>query len=45
MTTHFATTPVLRIAYERGGPVDGAAIILLHGWPDDVRTFDGVVPA
>jgi pimeloyl-ACP methyl ester carboxylesterase len=45
MTAHFATTPVLRIAYERGGPADGAPVILLHGWPDDVRTFDGVVPA
>src|SRR5262249_44023157 len=45
MTVHFATTPVLRIAYERGGPVDGAPVILLHGWPDDARTFDGVVPA
>ena len=45
MTVHFATTPVLRIAYERGGPIDGAPVILLHGWPDDVRTFDGVVLA
>src|SRR5262245_47472651 len=45
MTVHFATTPVLRIAYERWGPVDGAPVILLHGWPDDARTFDGVVPA
>ena len=45
MTAHFVTTPVLRIAYERGGPADGASVILLHGWPDDVRTFDEVVPA
>jgi pimeloyl-ACP methyl ester carboxylesterase len=45
MTIHFATTPVLRIAYERGGPPDGAPVILLHGWPDDARTFDRIVPA
>ena len=45
MTVHFATTPVLRIAYERGGPPAGPPIFLLHGWPDDVRTFDRIVPA
>ncbi len=38
------TTPLLEIAYEETGPADGAAIILLHGFPDDVRTYDGVVP-
>jgi pimeloyl-ACP methyl ester carboxylesterase len=26
MTAHFATTPVLRIAYERGGPADGVTL-------------------
>jgi pimeloyl-ACP methyl ester carboxylesterase len=41
----FATTPVLRIAYESGGPADGAPVLLLHGWPDDVRTYDAVAPA
>src|SRR5262245_30409546 len=45
MTVHFATTPVLRIAYERGGPPTGPSVILLHGWPDDVRTYDRIVPA
>ena len=38
-------TPVLEIAYEEHGPPDGDPIILLHGFPDDVRTWDGVVPA
>jgi pimeloyl-ACP methyl ester carboxylesterase len=38
-------TPVLDIAYEARGPQDGPAAILLHGWPDDVRTWDGIVPA
>jgi pimeloyl-ACP methyl ester carboxylesterase len=41
----FAVTPTLRIAYESGGAAAGAPVILLHGWPDDVRTFDALVPA
>jgi pimeloyl-ACP methyl ester carboxylesterase len=45
VTTQFATTPTLRIAYERGGPTAGLPVFLLHGWPDDVRTFDAIVPA
>ena len=38
------TTPLLEIGYEEAGPADGAAVILLHGFPDDVRAWDGVVP-
>jgi pimeloyl-ACP methyl ester carboxylesterase len=38
-------TGVLDIAYEESGPVDGAPVILLHGWPYDPRTYDAVVPA
>jgi pimeloyl-ACP methyl ester carboxylesterase len=41
-TTKFARTPTLDIAYEELGPADGAPIVLLHGFPDDVRTWDGV---
>lgn len=37
-------TPVLDIAFEEAGPADGPAVVLLHGFPDDVRTWDGVVP-
>jgi len=37
-------TPVLDVAYERSGPSDGFPIVLLHGYPYDVRAFDGVVP-
>jgi len=38
--TKFAETDLLRIAYEqRGG---GPPLLLLHGWPDDVRTWDRV---
>ena len=43
--TQFATTPTLRIAYEDGGPKDAPAIFLMHGWPDDPRTYDAIVPA
>ena len=35
-------TELLEVAYEAGGPAEGPAILLLHGWPDDVRTFDAV---
>jgi pimeloyl-ACP methyl ester carboxylesterase len=36
-------TPVLDIGYEEHGDPDGTAIILLHGFPYDVRSFDGCV--
>lgn len=41
----FVVTPTLNVAYEAGGLPDGAPVLLLHGWPDDVRTYDHVVPA
>jgi len=37
-------TPVLTIGYEDSGPPQGFPVILLHGFPDDVRAFDGVAP-
>jgi pimeloyl-ACP methyl ester carboxylesterase len=37
-------TPTLEIAYEAHGPVGGVPVILLHGFPDDVRAWDGVAP-
>jgi pimeloyl-ACP methyl ester carboxylesterase len=37
-------TKALEIAYEESGPPDGAPVLLLHGWPYDPRTYDGVVP-
>lgn len=40
----YATTPTLNIAYEAGGPADGLPALLLHGWPDDPRTYDRVLP-
>jgi pimeloyl-ACP methyl ester carboxylesterase len=38
-------TPTLEIAYEESGPADGPPVVLLHGFPDDVRAYDGVAPA
>src|SRR5688500_8221294 len=37
-----ARTPVLDAAYEDSGPPQGFPIILLHGFPDDVRAWDQV---
>lgn len=34
----------LMIAYEDSGPKTGEPIILLHGWPDSPRTWDGILP-
>lgn len=43
METKYLSTPVLRIAYEeRGDPTD-PPIILLHGFPDDIRAWDEIV--
>ena len=38
-------TNMLEVAYEESGPSDGETIVLLHGWPDSVRTWDAVIPA
>jgi len=40
----FEATSTLKIAYEAGGPSKELPVVLLHGWPDDVRTYDRVVP-
>jgi len=37
-------TPVLNIAYEESGKPQGFPVILLHGFPDDVRAWDDVAP-
>lgn len=44
MSTSFIATSRLRIGYEVSGPANGFPVILLHGWPDDVRTWDAVSP-
>ncbi len=40
----FAKTPVLNIGYEEHGDSSGFPVMLLHGFPYDIRSFDGVVP-
>jgi pimeloyl-ACP methyl ester carboxylesterase len=42
--TRTVRTRTLEIAYEESGHPGGAPIILLHGFPDDVRAYDGVAP-
>jgi pimeloyl-ACP methyl ester carboxylesterase len=38
----FVEASLLTIAYEERGPRGGFPVVLLHGWPDDVRTWDRV---
>ena len=38
-------TPALEIGYEESGDRAGFPVILLHGFPYDIRAWDGVVPA
>jgi len=38
-------TSALSIACEISGPENGLPVILLHGWPDDARTWDRVLSA
>lgn len=37
-------TPTLEIGCEEHGPPDGPPVVLLHGFPDDARAYDAVVP-
>jgi pimeloyl-ACP methyl ester carboxylesterase len=37
-------TSLLEIAYRDDGPRDGNVVLLLHGWPDDSSTWDGIIP-
>lgn len=39
------TTPSLDIACEESGAPGGVPVVLLHGFPDDARAYDGVVAA
>ena len=44
-TERLIDTPTLRIQFEDSGPPNGFPVMLLHGFPDDARAWDGVVPA
>ena len=34
----------LNVGYLDSGPLDGPAVVLLHGWPYDIRSYVDVVP-
>ena len=40
----FVNTSLLKIAYEELNPSGKRCVILLHGWPDSPRTWNGVAP-
>ena len=44
MTALSVRTATLEIGYEAHGPAAGFPVVLLHGFPDDVRAFDGMAP-
>ncbi len=35
---------VLNVAYVEQGPADGPVVILLHGWPYDIHSYEQVAP-
>lgn len=41
----FVDTPVLRVGYEEWNPGAAKTVLLLHGWPDSVRTWSAVAPS
>ena len=44
MSDKFVQTPVLSIGYEEHGDPSGFPIMLLHGFPYDIRSWDEVAP-
>ncbi|UOE44994.1 alpha/beta fold hydrolase [Agromyces larvae] len=40
----FVDAGALRVGYLDAGPRDGTPVLLLHGWPYDIRSFAEVVP-
>jgi pimeloyl-ACP methyl ester carboxylesterase len=35
---------VLDVGYVDAGPADGPAVVLLHGWPYDIHSYEEVTP-
>jgi len=44
MHQHTIDTSRLRVGYEEHHPQGRRTVVLLHGWPDSLRTWDGVAP-
>ncbi|CDN57898.1 Putative hydrolase (plasmid) [Neorhizobium galegae bv. officinalis bv. officinalis str. HAMBI 1141] len=44
LMTKYIKTPHLNLAYEEAGDRRGKPIVLVHGWPDDVRCWDKITP-
>lgn len=44
MRQRIVKTAELKMAYDESGPKHGEQLLLLHGWPDSPRTWDGVLP-
>ncbi|WP_276481415.1 alpha/beta fold hydrolase [Paraflavitalea pollutisoli] len=44
MRTNTIQTDLLDIVYLDQGPADGSPVFLLHGWPDDVRSWQHIAP-
>ncbi|KRP46057.1 alpha/beta fold hydrolase [Pseudomonas poae] len=40
----YVRTSMLDVAYEAHGPASGEPVILLHGFPYDPRSYDGIAP-
>ena len=45
MQSRTIRTDVLDVAYEEHGPPGGDVVVLLHGFPYDIRCFDEVAPS
>jgi pimeloyl-ACP methyl ester carboxylesterase len=35
---------VQEVAYYQAGPADGDPVLLLHGFPYDIHSYEGVIP-
>ena len=44
MTSPVVETETLSVAYEESGPIDGTAVLLMHGFPYDPQSFAEVAP-
>ena len=43
-TLKYIDTSLLRVAYEEWNPQGSRTVVLMHGWPDSIRTWSAVAP-